>query len=227
MQIIPVIDLKDGQVVHAKGGDRRHYQPIHHTSRICHSSELDHVVASFLKLYPFERFYIADLNAIGGTGNHHHAISGLLNQYPAQEFWVDSGERLESIDQARFSPRHKAVIGTESQTRLAPMSRDKLILSLDYKQQRLLGVAGWLESPRLWPDTVIVMTLDFVGSNQGPHTELMAKLCAEHPNKRFVAAGGVRNIGDLLKLQAIGVHLALVASALHHGAISAAELGKF
>lgn len=227
MQIIPVIDLKGGQVVHAKGGDRRYYQPIQHTSALCSNSDLSQVVASFLKLHPFQTFYIADLDAIDGTGNHRKAVDDLLNQHPTLEFWVDSGESIDSIDSGQLSIRRKTVLGTESQKRLAPLNRDNLILSLDFKHQRLLGSAEWLNNPDFWPDTVIVMTLDFVGNDRGPHTELLTKLCADYPQKHFVAAGGVRNRADLLELQALGVHAALVASALHNGSLSTIGLDKF
>ncbi len=226
MQIIPVIDLKGGQVVHAAGGDRSGYQPVHRTSSLCDSSEIYHVVARFLKLYPFQTFYIADLDAIGGNGNHDHGINNLLSQYPNQEFWLDNGSSYQALTTTTRPSNYKPVIGTESQRLPVSLKNADLILSLDFKHNQALGHPGWLESPDLWPETIVVMTLDLVGSNKGPDFEKLSKLCTDYRDKRFVAAGGVRDINDLIRLKTIGIAAVLLASALHNGSIDADALEK-
>jgi len=53
MKIIPVIDLKDGVVVHAKQGHREHYQPIN--TDLCKSSDIFQVIEHswvFMSLIP-------------------------------------------------------------------------------------------------------------------------------------------------------------------------------
>ncbi|WP_415880531.1 HisA/HisF-related TIM barrel protein [Methylomonas sp. TEB] len=227
MQIIPVIDLKDGLVVHAAGGDRSRYQPIHYTSSICDSSEISQVVTSLLKLYPFPKFYIADLDAIGGQGNHDEIIDNLFSQYPNKEFWLDKGSSYQALAATNRGINCKPVIGTESQRLPVSLKNTDLILSLDFKHNQVLGHPGWLESPELWPDTNVVMTLDLVGSNQGPDFAKLSRLCQDHPDKHFVAAGGVRNVKDLMRLKTIGITAVLLASALHNGSIDAAMLEKF
>ncbi|MBD9355874.1 HisA/HisF-related TIM barrel protein [Methylomonas albis] len=227
MQIIPVIDLKGGFVVLAAGGDRSRYQPVHHTSSICNNSEITDVVTSFLTLYPFQTFYIADLDAIDGKGNHNKVIDGLLNQYPNIEFWVDTGNSHQALSKATRPRNCKPVIGTESQRLPVSLKTADLILSLDFKHNHALGHPRWLESPGLWPRTVVVMTLDLVGSNKGPDFEKLNKLCYAHPDKQIVAAGGVRDINDLTRLKAIGIAAVLLASALHNGNIDTAILKKF
>lgn len=227
MQIIPVIDLKGGQVVHAAGGDRSRYQPVHHTSLLCDSSEINHVVARFLKLYPFQTFYIADLDAIGGKGNHDEAIDNLLSQYPNQEFWLDNGSSYQVLTTTTRPSNCKPVIGTESQRLPLSLKNTDLILSLDFKHNQALGHPGWLKSRELWPETIVVMTLDLVGSNTGPDIEKLSQLCKDHRDKRFVAAGGVRDINDLTQLKAIGVAGVLLASALHNGSLDTKTLQKF
>ena len=62
MQVIPVIDLLNGEVVHAKKGLRQTYQPMQ--SPLCPSSDPLTVVSELLALHPFKQLYIADLNAI-------------------------------------------------------------------------------------------------------------------------------------------------------------------
>jgi len=68
MIIIPVLDLMNGEVVHAKHGNRHEYLPI--KSVLTYSSEPLAVVQALLALYPFKQLYIADINAIQKTGSH-------------------------------------------------------------------------------------------------------------------------------------------------------------
>ena len=89
MEIIPVIDLMHGQVVHARMGQRQHYQPIQ--SLLCSSSTPIDIVNALLELYPFERLYIADLNAIQGKNNHFQTIQALIDELPLIEIWLDRG----------------------------------------------------------------------------------------------------------------------------------------
>jgi phosphoribosylformimino-5-aminoimidazole carboxamide ribotide isomerase len=49
-------------------------------------------------------------------------------------------------------------------------------------------------------------------------------LAAAHPEVEVSAGGGVRGVADLRRLRDCGVRAALVASALHDGAVTAAEL---
>ncbi|AEG00673.1 HisA/HisF-related TIM barrel protein [Methylomonas methanica] len=222
MQIIPVIDLKDGLVVYAQRGNRAHYQPIHLHSVLTDGSDIDAVMAGFLNLHPFKQFYIADLNAITGSGNHLPLIESLLTSYPAIEFWIDSGSQLSQISAER--PNLKRIIGTESQQSPASHSERPFILSLDYKDQQPAGHHSWFEQSRYWPDRIIVMTLSRVGSNSGPDLEKLTELRRRHPGKQFIAAGGIRHVNDLENLKIRGIQAALLATALHNGAIGSEQI---
>lgn len=228
MQLIPVIDLLKGMVVHAKKGDRSHYQPIQ--SALCKSSEPIDVVNGLLELYPFERIYIADLDAITGQGNHANTIKYIQEQYPALEIWLDAGisnvNHLHSWSDLKL--RH--VIGSESITfihdlcEISAYLNKNFILSLDSNQSGFLGCADLQTNTDLWPANVILMSLAQVGANQGVNLELLEKF--KHYSKEFklYAAGGVRNIDDVCTLEHLGIHGALLASALHNKQISANEI---
>lgn len=224
MQIIPVIDLKDGLVVHAIRGDRANYQPIHHVSQLTASSDLEEVINGFLQLHPFKVFYIADLNAILNCGNHKSLIHQLAESRPDLHFWMDNGSQLSEPGNEPINI--KTVIGTESQHLPPQQINQDFILSLDYQDQQTSGLKAWFEDSQYWPNTVIAMTLNKVGSNSGPDWETLNHLRNTHPDKQIVAAGGVRNSQDLIKLRSLGIHAVLLATALHNGAISAAEIKK-
>lgn len=222
MQIIPVIDLKNGVVVYAQRGERARYQPIHLHSILTASSEINAVMAGFLHLYPFKTFYIADLNAITGPGHHRPIIEQLLETYPHIEFWIDNGSQLSQINAG--PPNRQWIIGTESQQSPARQSGQPFILSLDYKNNQPAGHLSWFEQSQFWPDKVIVMTLSRVGSNDGPDMEKLAAFRRLHPTKQFIAAGGVRHADDLENLKKHNINAALLATALHAGTISGEQI---
>lgn len=226
MQIIPVIDLKDGQVVHAVRGLRSQYRPIHLGSGIVDASDLGTVISGFLSLHAFKTIYIADLNAIMGDGDHQSLIAGMVNDYPEIVFWLDTGCQLASLATINLPDNVRPVIGTESQLLPPAYSDQPYILSLDYKQQAS-GHADWFTASDVWPQDIIVMTLNRVGSNSGPDFEKLAELSGAYPGKNFVAAGGIRDMQDLRRLAEMGINAALLASALHAGAITGKEIGEF
>lgn len=217
MQIIPVIDLKNGHVVHARQGQRQHYRRL--VSPLAQDSTLEAVLQGFLALYPFSTFYLADLNAITGEGEcHRKLIERVVCQYSQLEFWVDAG--WQWADLAREKPKnYKPVLGTESQREAIGSNGVDFVLSLDFCQGQSLGDPRFFADARYWPSHVIVMNLNRVGSEKGPDFERLAQLKGEHPQKCLIAAGGVRHLDDLRELQDLGVDKVLLATALHNRSI--------
>lgn len=223
MKIIPVLDLKNGLVVHAQQGRRDHYRPIN--TPLTASADVFDVVAAFLSLYPFDTFYIADLDAITGTGNHNPLIENLQIAHPELAFWLDQGYRANPQNLGKHWP----VLGTESygDNRLDELARfgKGFILSLDYLPDALPTGKLFTDST-WWPEQVIIMTLAKVGSQSGPDFDKLAEYVRRYPEKKFIAAGGIRSAEDMLRLSEIGVTRALVASGLHSGAITARDIAE-
>ncbi len=71
------------------------------------------------------------------------------------------------------------------------------------------------------------MTLARVGAGQGPDYERLAGIIARAGGRRVHAAGGVRDAGDLHRLAEMGVAGVLLASALHDGRLSRADIAAF
>ncbi len=222
MNIIPVIDLKDGVVVSAQQGQRKNYKPIN--SKLCTSSSIKDVLNGFLSIYPFNIIYIADLNSISKAGSNAQLINTVISEYKNIEFWVDSGEKIQNL--TTIKPRnYQNIIGTESQDEKSIhtfFSSDikNFILSLDFFQhEEYAGPTELFNNSNLWPKNIIIMTLNRVGSNSGPDFEMLRNFSQKYPKKIFIAAGGIRNQKDLLRLKEIGINHALIASALHSGEI--------
>lgn len=232
VRIIPVIDLLNGTVVHAKQGQRKHYQPI--VSSLTPSSKPLDIVKAFMEIYPFDTLYIADLNAIQRLDTlpniNPSVIQSIQQSYPELTIWLDAGIRNLN-DALQWQSMHVLlVIGTESIQNLADYQEimsnrsNQLVLSLDFLPDGYKGIEEFLYSSQYWPLDVIVMTLNHVGSKLGlamQQLEQQAQLANHH---RLYAAGGVRNLDDILQLKELGIKGALVATALHNGHIDSKVL---
>jgi phosphoribosylformimino-5-aminoimidazole carboxamide ribotide isomerase len=223
MRLIPVIDLKNGVVVHAQRGQRDTYQPIN--SLLSPSADIYAVIDAFLQLADFKIIYIADLNAITQQGNNQALIHAVLQHYPFITFWLDCGYITQTKLFEDLS-NYRCVLGSEcyNDNHLPDIS-DNCILSLDFSAQNTqLGSKRLFNDSSLWSNQVIIMTLARVGSNMGPDINRLYYYQQNYPHIEFIAAGGVRNITDLQQLKAIGINSVLIASALHTKTINQADI---
>lgn len=226
MDLIPVIDLMDGLVVHAKRGDRVNYRPIQ--SQLCASSAPHEIINSLLELYPFKRLYIADINAIQGRGDHAEVVNTIKRHYPMIEIWLDAA--IDNPDSAKAWQQQGVVcvIGSESISAMndycdiRKLLKNRFVLSLDFNQAGFLGPDVLLQDNTLWPERLIAMTLDRVGSAAGPDMEKLYMLRSRHP--QIYAAGGIRSFADMMALAPAGIAGALIASILHSGSISTSQI---
>ncbi len=209
-----------GRVVHAREGRRDQYRPLE--SSLCASSRPEAVLEALLALFPFRCCYIADLDGILGRGDHREVVAALERDHPDLVFWLDAGGR------AVPGVRARTVVGSESLPGdVVPVLPGDGVLSLDFRGETFLGPRGLLEDGQAWPGEVIVMTLERVGSGQGPDLERLASLRARAPDKRYYAAGGVRDGADLGALARAGATGVLLASALHDGRLGREELAPW
>lgn len=227
MRIIPVLDLKDGQVVRAEQGRRDRYRPI--ITPLSTSADIVAVAEGLRGLHPFPTFYIADLDAIEGRAPNCEALTSLAALSGIEELWVDAGlAEVASVAAALATPAICPVLGSESQRDAAVLRhfRDHpdLILSLDFFADGFRGPAELLDSPELWPNRVIVMTLAKVGSAAGPDFARLRQIKAMAGERMVIAAGGVRHEADLAELASLGIGAALVATSLHDGTLTPAQI---
>ena len=135
LRIIPVLDLKGGEVVRAEKGQRDRYRPI--VTPLSASSDPVAVAEGLRTLHPFQTFYIADLDAIEGRAPNSAALARLGAMPEAPELWVDAGIADEkALAAALADPSLCPVLGSESQRDDALLRRFRdhpdLILSLDF-----------------------------------------------------------------------------------------------
>ncbi|RZF27830.1 phosphoribosylformimino-5-aminoimidazole carboxamide ribotide isomerase [Paraburkholderia sp. UYCP14C] len=245
MQVIPVLDLLDGQVVRAVRGERSAYRPIQ--SRLVATSDPLATARALLEASGARTLYIADLGAILQRGAHASTLAALRVALPGIELWLDAGfadyasmrALFERIDHAVAQHDHPAaashlanlvpVFGSETLRDLHALHAAQRaglapILSLDHRAGELLAATALDRSSAWWPSRVIAMTLDQVGSYAGPDLATFERLRAQAgAHTTLIGAGGIRNRDDLAAAAATGASAWLVASALHDRQIDCAH----
>jgi phosphoribosylformimino-5-aminoimidazole carboxamide ribotide isomerase len=228
IEVIPVLDLKGGVVVHARHGLRHSYAPI--VTPLARTSAPADVVAGILTVHPFRTIYVADLDRIESRGSHDQSLDALSTAFPDVAFWADAGVRdgEEARSWLACHKRAHLVLGSESlagHAVLEELATDgRIVLSLDYRGDSFLGPKGLCNAPHLWPARVIVMTLARVGGDGGPDMDRLAEIKRRAPDVMLYAAGGLRGASDLVRLKQAGARGVLVASALHDGRLTGADI---
>jgi HisA/HisF family protein len=229
VEVIPVIDLKDGVVVHARMGMRNEYAPIQ--TPLSPTSRPSDVARGLLSIFPFEKFYVADLDAIERKGDNSAALRQMSAEYPGLAFWVDAGiADVHTAERWLQADLGHLVIGSETQhdsELIRHVAQNKrTILSLDFRGDEFLGPISLLKNASAWPTKIIVMTLARVGSASGPDMNQLAAIKSRAPGRHVYAAGGVRDANDLALLAQAGVAGALVATSLHNGRVTGAQIAR-
>lgn len=228
MEIVPVLDLKGGVVVHARRGQRADYVPVR--SALVDGCDPVEVARALCAAARTRRLYVADLDALAGEPADEATLSALA---AVAEAWVDAGattaERAAALARVGVA---RNVIGTESLGTGDPSWLDDppLVLSVDLRDGRLVSPCPELAGREpgvvvplaraLGVRELVVIDLTRVGSGSGPPLDAVAALVAALPGVAIYAGGGVRDASDLRALEAAGATGALVATALHERRIT-------
>ncbi|HEV3162983.1 MAG TPA: HisA/HisF-related TIM barrel protein [Isosphaeraceae bacterium] len=235
MRVIPVLDLKAGQAVHAVAGERAHYRPVR--SRLHGSSEPLGLARAYRDTLGLDELYLADLDAIAGAPPAVDLIRTLSDS--GLRVWVDAGLRDRSgLAHLLGSGAAVVIVGLETVSGtdqfaeiLAEAGHDRVAFSLDLDAAcpRFAPGADWGTSDPLelaegaiglGVRQVILLDLARVGTGRGTGTiSLLTDLASAHPDVEFVAGGGISGPSDLAVLARAGAAAVLVGSALHDGRI--------
>lgn len=248
MKIIPVLDLLDGVAVHAVRGERSRYRPV--GSQLCEGSDPVDVARALLDYANSSVLYVADLDGIMRGTPQQHALIRLTRAVPGIELWLDAGFTDRDAANALTMPLRAAgasvtpVFGSESlrgpnkgssmqPVRVADVDASVItrtngstiphdaILSLDRRHDMPLGDPVHWHDASGWPSRVIVMSLERVGSFEGPDLAAITDVRSRAGERQIIGAGGMRDADDLRAAEAAGAHAWLIASALHDRRIPA------
>jgi phosphoribosylformimino-5-aminoimidazole carboxamide ribotide isomerase len=236
--ILPVLDLMQGQIVRGVAGRRHEYRPV--VSTLTPSAAPLDIALAFRRHFGFDALYLADLDAIAGAAPAGATYAQLRDH--GFRLWIDAGLRGPADDRLAMleATADTVIVGLETLDGPGALSAvferlgDRLVFSLDLKGGRPLGRAD------RWPDDawaiaqtalalgvrrILVLDLARVGVGEGTGTEtLCTRLRAHDSGLEITAGGGVRGPDDVRRLVAAGVNHVLVASALHDGRLTRADL---
>lgn len=233
MLIIPVIDLSKGIVVHAVKGNRNEYQAIN--SKLCSTPAPYDVISGFLDVFDFNSIYIADLDAIEQQGDHVKIIEAICLNYPHLEIWLDTGTKLidyylnnASLNNLRLILSSESLHSVEQMTSyINNYPAHKFILSLDFKDDVLLGPQELLQAKQHWPKDIIVLDLSSVGAEHGDKIPIQLNQQGLINNFHLFYGGGIRNSNDIMKLKSQNFSGALVSTSLHKQHLTEQDLIAF
>jgi phosphoribosylformimino-5-aminoimidazole carboxamide ribotide isomerase len=214
MELVLALDLRLNTVVHGKSGIRATYKPLDWGL----SPTVEPV--GFVQAVKPKYLYIADLDRIEGTGSHDDSIRACAGLVEC--CYVDRG--IQTPSDLLSGPNIKNVVGTE--TSLADLSHyHGGYLSVDVINGKVIpngeSPEAVLRSARdLDFEGCIILNLGFVGTQEGVdkgtnHLEMWRSVY----EGRLLYGGGVASVADLDILKNAGFDGAIIATALHTGAV--------
>jgi phosphoribosylformimino-5-aminoimidazole carboxamide ribotide isomerase len=248
MQIIPVLDIAGGIAVHAQAGDRTRYAPLESDLAPGQVGDPVAVLRAFHAMLGLHECYVADLDAIQGGAVQRTVIRELSDFQTGfvGALLVDAGTHLPEGALEVFScGASEVVVGLET---LHAFSDLEAIVQLVGPSRVVFSLDLRLGSPVLHPamqdargagpeavslaeqaasagvKTILVLDLGRVGTGCGVDLGLLESLRLRLSTHRLLAGGGVLTRLDLERMRDAGCDGALVASALHNGRLTAADL---
>ena len=238
MHVIGVIDVMGGRAVRARGGIREHYAPVAAIGGTAIDGDPLGLARAYVEQFGLRTLYAADLDAIRGG----EMQGGIISRLAAiGQLWIDAGisgapsaQRVIDLGAAR------AVVGLETLSSFEALAAicdevggERVAFSLDLRGGEPLGLGSVVRqepahelaarAAGAGAGAIIMIDLARVGSAAGPDFDLLSRVRAAAPGAMLLAGGGVRGAADLTRLADLGCDGALVASALHDGALSASR----
>ena len=212
MDLILAMDLRHNLVVHGKMGKRAQYMPLDW------GLSPTAIPTEYVNAIRPKFIYIADLDRIEGTGSHDIVAKRCADL--VRTCYIDRGCRSPS--DVLHGDNIVNIIGTETGgTDLSKYPGG--VLSIDIKQGKVIPSGGdpvqVLSQANAWKFSgCIILNITSVGTEAGVSKSMLAKMRSAYNGKLFYG-GGVADIGDLKTLESAGFDGAIIATALHRGAV--------
>ena len=237
MQILPAIDIKEGQAVRLFKGDFNQKTVVNPDvigqSKIFAQAGIDFI-------------HVVDLDgALDGRATNRDLIAKLKKE-SGLGVEVGGGIRtLEQIEDYLAVGIDRVIIGSMAvknsdfvKAALEKFGSDKVVVGIDAKNG-MVATEGWLETSnvdyislakameKIGVTLFVYTDVDRDGTLTGPNFEHYERLVAELTTAKVIASGGIAEQSDLVKLQEIGVAGTIVGKAYYNGNISLEELKAF
>ena len=234
MELIPAIDIIDGQCVRLTKGD--------YAQKTVYRNHPWEVAKEF-ETYGFKRLHVVDLD---GAKAKHIVNSEVLQKITTEtSLTVDFGGGIktdEDIEKAFASGAQMVTVGSIAVTNpelflswIKKYGTDRMILGADVRNGKI-SINGWKEdsSEDLLPflrkyvdagvTNVLCTEISKDGTLQGPAIDLYKRIMQEYPSLHLIASGGVSSIDDIKALEAAGIPAVVFGKAIYEGRINLKEL---
>ena len=234
MELIPAIDIIDGQCVRLTKGD--------YAQKTVYRNHPWEVAKEF-EAYGFKRLHVVDLD---GAKAKHIVNSDVLQKITTEtSLTVDFGGGIktdEDIEKAFANGAQMVTVGSIAVTNpelflswIKKYGADRMILGADVRNGKI-SINGWKEdsSEDLLPflrkyvdagvTNVLCTEISKDGTLQGPAIDLYKRIMQEYPNLHLIASGGVSSIDDIKALEAAGIPAVVFGKAIYEGRINLKEL---
>jgi phosphoribosylformimino-5-aminoimidazole carboxamide ribotide isomerase len=245
VRIIGVIDVLGGRAVHARAGARDRYSPVQHVAGSpVGLGNVQTLASLYMNALGVPEIYVADLDAILKQQPQEDVIRTLASL--EAPLWVDAGVRsVHDAQRVIDLGATRVVVGLETLPSFdvlseicAAIGSDRVAFSLDLREGQPIVCNGARVDDAQPPEeianlavksgasAVIVIDLARVGTGRGIDSDLLGRIHSIAPGGTLVAGGGVRHWDDLVQVAKAGCSAVLVATALHNGRITAAQISE-
>ena len=234
IELIPAIDIIDGQCVRLTKGD-------YDQKTVYRNSPAE--VAKEFEQIGFKRLHVVDLD---GAKSKHIVNSEVLRRITTDtQLTVDFGGGIktdEDIEKAFEAGASMVTIGSIAVTKpelfmgwLEKYGAERIILGADVRHGKI-SINGWKEdsAENLLPflkkyidagvRNVLCTEISKDGTLSGPAIDLYKEMMAEYPQLHLIASGGVSSLDDIKALEAAGIPAVVFGKAIYEGRIDLREL---
>ncbi|WP_210515533.1 1-(5-phosphoribosyl)-5-[(5-phosphoribosylamino)methylideneamino]imidazole-4-carboxamide isomerase [Hymenobacter terricola] len=237
MEIIPAIDLINGQCVRLSAGD--------FGRQTTYDSDPVAVAQRFADA-GVRRLHLVDLD--GARAGYPVNLAVLEAIACRTTLDIDAGGGIQTEDSLAQVLRAGAAHATAGslavrapatvQAWLARYGAETIFLGADFKGEHIL-INAWADQSTLTlagfiadylaagASTFICTDVSKDGLLQGPSLDTYRTLVQQFPTARFIASGGVTTVADLERLAKAGMHGAIIGKAIYEGTIALADLKPF
>jgi len=234
IELIPAIDLIDGQCVRLTKGD-------YDKKTVYSKSPLD--IAREFEAHGFRRLHIVDLD---GARSRHIVNAGILRDIATHTgLIVDFGGGIKTEDDIKKAFDNGASMVTVGSIAVTHpelfiqwkerFGTEKMILGADVRNG-MISINGWKEDSQkgLLPflshyvehgvKNVLCTEISKDGTLAGPAVSLYKQIMDKYPSINLIASGGVSCIEDIDRLERAGVPSVVFGKAIYEGKIDLEEL---
>ena len=237
MNILPAIDIRDGQAVRLFKGDFKQQTVVNPDvlgqARIFADAGIEFI-------------HVVDLDgALDGKATNRDLIAALK---VATGLGVEVGGGIRTLEQIQDYLNvgiDRVIIGSMAvknpsfvQEAIDRFGAEKIVVGIDAKDG-FVATEGWLETSnvdfislakemeKMGVQLFVYTDVDRDGTLTGPNFAHYEQLVAELTTAKVIASGGIAQLSDLTRLAEIGVAGTIVGKAYYNGNISLEELKGF